>query len=139
MLDAYQAAYDESWVKKELSVVRNVLPLVEKYGDLAGTILSGITMWLETLKLKVPFTMKHHPDNMTPYRADIMPKPEYPTPDGVLTFDRLSSVFLSNHTHEEDQPVLLHLTEHRKSVVRGTSVSVLGSPGGPRTFTKNTQ
>jgi len=111
MLDAYQAAYDESWVKKELSVVRNVLPLVEKYGDLAGTILSGITMWLETLKIKVPFTMKHHPDNMTLYRADMMPKPDYPKPDGVLTFDRLSSVFLSNTNHEEDQPVHLQLKD----------------------------
>src|SRR3546814_6759922 len=49
MLDAYQAAYDESWVKKELSVVRNVLPLVEEYGALAGTLLSGITMWLEKI------------------------------------------------------------------------------------------
>jgi electron-transferring-flavoprotein dehydrogenase len=94
-------------VKKELSVVRNVLPLVEKYGDLAGTILSGITMWLETLKIKVPFTMKHHPDNESLYRADIMPKPDYPKPDGVLTFDRLSSVFVSNTNHEEDQPVHL--------------------------------
>nr|WP_221235139.1 electron transfer flavoprotein-ubiquinone oxidoreductase [Sphingopyxis panaciterrulae] len=110
-LDAYQAAYDESWVKKELSVVRNVLPLVEKYGDLAGTILSGITMWLETLKIKVPFTMKHHPDNTTLYRADMMPKPDYPKPDGVLTFDRLSSVFLSNTNHEEDQPVHLQLKD----------------------------
>jgi len=110
-LDAYQAAYDDSWVKKELSVVRNVLPLVEKYGDLAGTILSGITMWLETLKIKVPFTMKHHPDNTTLYRADMMPKPDYPKPDGVLTFDRLSSVFLSNTNHEEDQPVHLQLKD----------------------------
>lgn len=110
-LDAYQAAYDDSWVKKELSVVRNVLPLVEKYGDLAGTILSGITMWLETLKIKVPFTMKHHPDNTTLYRADMMPKPNYPKPDGVLTFDRLSSVFLSNTNHEEDQPVHLQLKD----------------------------
>src|SRR3546814_15358203 len=75
-LDAYQAAFDDSWVKKELSVVRNVLPLVEKYGDLAGTILAGMTMWLETLKIKVPFTMKHHPDNESLYRADIMPKPD---------------------------------------------------------------
>src|SRR3546814_12776823 len=74
MLDAYQAAYDESWVKKELSVVRNVLPLVEKYGDLAGTILSGINMWLETLKIQVPFTMKNHPDTMSLYRADMMHK-----------------------------------------------------------------
>ncbi|MGV1683038.1 electron transfer flavoprotein-ubiquinone oxidoreductase [Sphingopyxis sp. NJF-3] len=110
-LDSYQAAYDESWVKKELGVVRNVLPLVEKYGDLAGTILSGITMWLETLKIRVPFTMKHHPDNTTLYRADMMPKPDYPKPDGVLTFDRLSSVFLSNTNHEEDQPVHLQLKD----------------------------
>ena len=110
-LDAYQAAFDDSWVKKELSVVRNVLPLVEKYGDLAGTILSGITMWLETLKIKVPFTMKHHPDNESLYRADIMPKPDYPKPDGVLTFDRLSSVFISNTNHEEDQPVHLQLKD----------------------------
>ena len=110
-LDAYQAAFDDSWVKKELSVVRNVLPLVEKYGDLAGTLLSGITMWLETLKIKVPFTMKHHPDNESLYRADIMPKPDYPKPDGVLTFDRLSSVFISNTNHEEDQPVHLQLKD----------------------------
>lgn len=110
-LDAYQAAYDESWVKKELSVVRNVLPLVEKFGDLAGTILSGMTMWLEKLGIRVPFTMKHHPDNTTLYRADMMPKPDYPKPDGVLTFDRLSSVFLSNTNHEEDQPVHLQLKD----------------------------
>ena len=110
-LDAYQAAYDDSWVKKELSVVRNVLPLVEKYGDLAGTILSGMTMLLETLKIKLPFTMKHHPDNESLYRADIMPKPDYPKADGVLTFDRLSSVFISNTNHEEDQPVHLQLKD----------------------------
>ncbi|WP_422060978.1 electron transfer flavoprotein-ubiquinone oxidoreductase [Sphingopyxis sp.] len=110
-LDAYQAAFDESWVKKELSVVRNVLPLVEKFGDLAGTIFSGMTMWLETLGIRVPFTMKHHPDNTTLYRADMMPKPDYPKPDGVLTFDRLSSVFISNTNHEEDQPVHLQLKD----------------------------
>jgi len=110
-LDAYQAAYDDSWVKKELSVVRNVLPLVEKWGDLGGTILAGITMWAETLKIRMPFTMKHHPDNETLYRADMMPKPDYPKPDGVLTFDRLSSVFLSSTNHEEDQPVHLQLKD----------------------------
>ncbi len=111
VLTAYQDAYDESWVKKELGVVRNVLPLVEKFGDLAGTILSGMTMWLETLGIRVPFTMKHHPDNTTLYRADQMKKPDYPKADGVLTFDRLSSVFLSNTNHEEDQPVHLQLKD----------------------------
>ena len=110
-LTVYQDAYDDSWVKKELSVVRNVLPLVEKFGDLAGTVLSGVTMWLESFGIRMPFTMKHHPDNTTLYRADMMPKPEYPKPDGVLTFDRLSSVFLSNTNHEEDQPIHLQLKD----------------------------
>ena len=110
-LTAYQDAYDDSWVKKELGVVRNVLPLVEKFGDLAGTIMSGMTMWLESFGIRMPFTMKHHPDNTTLYRADMMPKPEYPKPDGVLTFDRLSSVFLSNTNHEEDQPIHLQLKD----------------------------
>ncbi|MGV7120621.1 electron transfer flavoprotein-ubiquinone oxidoreductase [Sphingopyxis sp. 550A] len=111
VLTAYQDAYDESWVKKELGVVRNVLPLVEKFGDLAGTMLAGMTMWLENFGIRVPFTMKHHPDNTTLYRADQMKKPDYPKPDGVLTFDRLSSVFLSNTNHEEDQPVHLQLKD----------------------------
>src|SRR3546814_18079051 len=61
--------------------------------------------------LRVPFTMKHHPDNTTLYRADMMPKPDYPKADGVLTFDRLSSVFVSNTNHEEDQPVHLQLKD----------------------------
>src|SRR3546814_7470783 len=55
--------------------------------------------------------MKHHPDNTTLYRAEMMPKPDYPKPDGVLTFDRLSSVFLSNTNHEEDQPCHLQLKD----------------------------
>lgn len=110
-LTDYQAAYDDSWVKKELSVVRNVLPLVEKYGDMAGTMLAGITMWLENFGIRLPFTMKHHPDNTTLYRADLMKKPNYPKADGVLTFDRLSSVFLSNTNHEEDQPIHLQLKD----------------------------
>lgn len=107
-LTAYPDAYDASWVKKELSVVRNVLPLVEKYGELLGTILSGINMWLESWGIKMPYTMKHHADHTTLWRKDLVKPIDYPKPDGVLTFDRLSSVFLSNTNHEEDQPV--HLT-----------------------------
>jgi electron-transferring-flavoprotein dehydrogenase len=107
-LTAYPDAYDASWVKKELSVVRNVLPLVEKYGEFLGTILSGINMWLESWGIKMPYTMKHHADHTTLWRKDLVKPINYPKPDGVLTFDRLSSVFLSNTNHEEDQPV--HLT-----------------------------
>jgi electron-transferring-flavoprotein dehydrogenase len=107
-LAAYPEAYDKSWVKKELSVVRNVLPLVEQYGEFLGTILSGINMWLESWGIKMPYTMKHHADHTTLWRKDLVKPIDYPKPDGVLTFDRLSSVFLSNTNHEEDQPV--HLT-----------------------------
>lgn len=110
-LTAYQDAYDSSWVEKELRGVRNVLPLMEKYGDLAGSLMSGVTMWSEHWGIRMPFTMKHHPDNESLYRADLMEKPHYPKPDGVLTFDRLSSVFLSNTNHEEDQPCHLQLKD----------------------------
>jgi len=107
-LSAYPAAFEASWVHAELSVVRNVKPLVAKFGDFIGSGLSGVTMWLEHFGLKMPFTMKHHPDHETLWRKDMVPPINYPKPDGVLTFDRLSSVFLSNTNHEEDQPV--HLT-----------------------------
>ncbi len=107
-LTAYPEAFEQSWVRKELSIVRNVLPLVEKFGDSLGTILSGATMWLEYFGIRMPFTMKQHPDHKSLWRKDQVKPIVYPKPDGVLTFDRLSSVFVSNTNHEEDQPV--HLT-----------------------------
>ncbi|TXC69328.1 electron transfer flavoprotein-ubiquinone oxidoreductase [Sphingorhabdus soli] len=110
-LDAYQSAYEVSWVAKELSKVRNVVPLVKKFGDLIGSMLAGITMWAEHLGLRMPFTMKHHPDHASLWRKDLVTPIDYPKPDGVLSFDRLSSVFLSNTNHEEDQPVHLHLAD----------------------------
>jgi electron-transferring-flavoprotein dehydrogenase len=113
-LAAYPDAFEKSWVKKELSVVRNVVPLVKKFGDLIGSGLAGVTMWFEHLGLKMPFTMRHHPDNESLWRKDLVKPIVYPKADGVLTFDRLSSVFVSNTNHEEDQPV--HLTLKDPSV-----------------------
>ena len=107
-LAAYPQAFEASWLYKELSIVRNVVPLVKQFGEVIGTVLSGIVMWLEYFGLKMPFTMKHHPDHESLRRKDQVAKIAYPKPDGVLTFDRLSSVFISNTNHEEDQPV--HLT-----------------------------
>ncbi|WP_380781568.1 electron transfer flavoprotein-ubiquinone oxidoreductase [Sphingomonas sp. R86520] len=113
-LVAYPEAFEKSWVKKELSVVRNVVPLVKKFGDLVGSGLAGVTMWMEHLGIKVPFTMHHHPDHESLWRKDLVKPIVYPKADGVLTFDRLSSVFISNTNHEEDQPV--HLTLKDPSV-----------------------
>ena len=89
-------------------MVRNVEPLVAKFGGIAGTLLAGVDMWMRTLGIGLPFTLKHHPDNEGLWRKDLVPPIAYPKPDGVISFDRLSSVFLSNTNHEEDQPI--HLT-----------------------------
>ncbi len=110
-LAAYPAAFEKSWVKKELSVVRNALPLIEKFGMLAGAALATATMWAETLRIKMPFTLGHHPNHEDMWRKDLVPKIDYPKPDGVLSFDRLSSVFLSNTNHAEDQPIHLQLKD----------------------------
>ena len=110
-LDTYEADYGTSWVAKELSMVRNVLPAVEKFGDLIGSLLAGIMMWLEYFGLKLPFTMKTHPDNESLWREDLVAPIAYPKPDNVISFDRLSSVFLSNTNHEEDQPCHLQLKD----------------------------
>jgi electron-transferring-flavoprotein dehydrogenase len=110
-LSAYPEAYEASWVAAELRGVRNVAPLVKRFGDRLGTVFAGAAMWLETLGIRLPFTLQHHPDHESLWRKDLVSPIAYPKPDGVLTFDRLSSVFLSNTNHEEDQPVHLRLAD----------------------------
>ena len=107
-LAAYPEAYEASWVYEELRGVRNVVPLVKKFGGTWGTVFAGIAMWSEVLGIRWPFTMKHKPDYKYMHRAAASQPIDYPKPDGVLSFDKLSSVFLSNTNHEEDQPI--HLT-----------------------------
>ena len=108
VLADYEPNLRASWVGKELAMVRNVEPMVAKFGGAIGTFLAGIDMWMRQIGIGLPFTMKHHPDNEGLWRKDLVAPIDYPKPDGVISFDRLSSVFLSNTNHEEDQPV--HLT-----------------------------
>ena len=105
----YAQAYENSSVSAELKNVRNVKPLLARRGTRLGTCLAGLDMWMRTLKLGLPFTLKHQKTDAQSLKpaAHSAPIP-YPKPDGKLTFDRLSSVFLSGTRHEEDQPV--HLT-----------------------------
>ncbi len=108
-LDSYPKALRSSWIAKELKLVRNSQPAVSRWGALLGTLYSGLDMWLGALGLSLPWTLRHrHADNETLKRKDEVRPIDYPKPDGVISFDRLSSVFLSNTNHEEDQPV--HLT-----------------------------
>jgi electron-transferring-flavoprotein dehydrogenase len=105
-LASYPAAFEKSWLHEELHVARNFKPWMSK-GLYLGTIMTGIDQLV--FKGKAPWTLHHaHADHecLKP-AADFKPI-VYPKPDGKLTFDRLSSVFISNTNHAEDQPV--HLT-----------------------------
>jgi electron-transferring-flavoprotein dehydrogenase len=110
-LSEYDSAVRSSWIADELGKVRNAQPLVARFGGALGTVLAGIDMWLRTLKLGLPFTLGHHTDAENTGRADLYQPIAYPKPDGVLSFDRLSSVFLSGTNHEEDQPCHLVLKD----------------------------
>ena len=108
-LTTYQAAYETSHVAKDLKRVRNVKPLWSKFGTLLGIGLGGIDMWMNNLGIGLPFTLKHGKTDAASLKPAAKCKPiDYPKPDGVVSFDKLSSVFLSSTNHEEDQPA--HLT-----------------------------
>jgi len=111
-LAEYDAAVRDSWIAKELSLVQNSEPIIAKFGgDLIGTALAGIEMWLRYLKLPLIKPIAHHTDASATRRADLFQPINYPKPDGVISFDRLTSVSFSFTNHEEDQPCHLVLTD----------------------------
>jgi electron-transferring-flavoprotein dehydrogenase len=111
-LAAYPEAWRKSWIYKDLKRVRNVKPLWSKFGLYVGLVLGGIDMWMNNLGIGLPITLKHgKPDSDTLEPASECKQIAYPKPDGQISFDKLSSVFISNTNHEEDQPVHLRLTD----------------------------
>jgi electron-transferring-flavoprotein dehydrogenase len=104
-LTAYPAAFRDSWLYTELHKTRNFKPYMKK-GLILGSLLFGMDQVV--FKGKVPWTLHNTADHTALKLAAECAPIDYPKPDGVLTFDRLSSVFLSNTNHEEDQPC--HLT-----------------------------
>jgi electron-transferring-flavoprotein dehydrogenase len=108
VLDSYEPAVRSSWIAEELKTVRNAQPAVAKWGGTVGTLFAGFDMWLNYLKLRTPWTLKLHADHSQIGRKEHYQPIDYPKADGKLTFDRLTSVFISNTNHEEDQPI--HLT-----------------------------
>jgi electron-transferring-flavoprotein dehydrogenase len=112
VLDAYEQSVKQSSMATELKKVRNVKPLWSRLGTRLGVMLGGIDMWLNTIFPFLTHTLKHSkPDYATLEKAAQAKQIEYPKPDGVLTFDILSSVFLSGTNHAENQPVHLRLTD----------------------------
>jgi len=107
VLEAFPQKVEGSWVHEELHRARNFRPAFSKWGLYGALVYGGLD--LKLLGGRAPWTFHHrHADHECLKPAAKMPKIDYPKPDGVVTFDRLSSVFISNTNHEEDQPV--HLT-----------------------------
>jgi electron-transferring-flavoprotein dehydrogenase len=123
----YEAAWRSSPIGMDLWRVRNAKPLWSKLGTFLGIALGGFDMWCNTLGFSLFGTLKHgKPDYATLEPAAECTPIAYPRPDGKLTFDRLSSVFLSNTNHEEDQPV--HLRVADMNLEKTSEHDVYGGP-----------
>jgi electron-transferring-flavoprotein dehydrogenase len=123
--------YDEAWretdIGRDLWKVRNAKPLWSKFGTFAGIALGGLDMWTNTLGFSLFGTLGHgKPDYATLKPAAQAPPISYPKPDGTLTFDRLSSVFLSNTNHEEGQPP--HLIVRDMALQKSSEHDVYAGP-----------
>jgi electron-transferring-flavoprotein dehydrogenase len=112
---SYTEKLKASWVWEELGGVRNIRPGFAKWGMWGGLLNAAVDTYV--FRGKAPWTLHHtHPDNESLAPAASSPKIAYPKPDGVLTFDRLSSVFISNTNHAEDQPIHLRLRDPARAI-----------------------
>jgi electron-transferring-flavoprotein dehydrogenase len=111
ILTSYPQKLRASWVWQDLAAVRNVKPYLSRWGTWVGTVLGGAEMWLSGFGITLPWTLKHTTaDHSTLDEAKNSRQPEYAKADGVLTFDKLSSVSLCNIGHDDQQPCHLKLT-----------------------------
>jgi electron-transferring-flavoprotein dehydrogenase len=122
-LSAYPEAFRASWLHQELYEARNFKPWMAK-GLYLGSMMFGIDQLL--LRGRAPWTLGLTADHTKLLPAAACPRIDYPKPDGVLTFDRLSSVFLSNTNHEENQPCHLRLADDRVPIT--TNLALYDAP-----------
>jgi electron-transferring-flavoprotein dehydrogenase len=120
---SYDSAFRDSWVYEELNSVRNIRPAFSK-GLYVGLANAAFSTYIT--RGKEPWTMTHHADHLQLKKKSEVKKIDYPAPDGVVSFDRLSSVYLSNTFHDENQPI--HLTLKNASVAIKTNLAMYDSP-----------
>ncbi|MDG4577189.1 MAG: electron transfer flavoprotein-ubiquinone oxidoreductase [Defluviicoccus sp.] len=123
VVEAYPQALKDSWMWQELRTVRNIRPSFHS-GLWAGIAYSAVDTYL--LRGRAPWTFKHKEDHAQLKPASACPPIVYPKPDGVITFDKLSSVFLASTNHEEDQPIHLRLTNPEVAVA--TNLALYDGP-----------
>ncbi|MGP0092863.1 MAG: electron transfer flavoprotein-ubiquinone oxidoreductase [Xanthobacteraceae bacterium] len=126
-LQAYEEGWRTSDIGRDLWKVRNAKPLWSKFGTTLGIALGGLDMWTNTFGFSLFGTLAHgKPDYATLVPARQATRIAYPKPDGQITFDRLSSVFVSNTNHEENQPV--HLVVKDLSLQKASEHDVYDGP-----------
>ena len=113
-LSRYPTLLKQSWIWPELRAVRNIRPGFAKYGFWGGMANAAFETYVT--RGRSPWTLRNHADHKSLDKAADAPRIDYPKPDGVLTFDRLSSVFISNTNHEENQPAHLVLRDPAKAI-----------------------
>lgn len=123
VLQAYPEALKTSWVWEELYAARNIRPSFH-WGLWAGIAYSGLDTYV--FRGRAPWTFKHKEDHLQLKKASEAPKIDYPKPDGVITFDKLSSVYLSGTNHEENQPI--HLTLKDPSIPVEVNLALYDGP-----------
>jgi electron-transferring-flavoprotein dehydrogenase len=126
-LTGYEDAWRASAIGDDLRPVRNAKPLWSKLGTVGGIAVAGLDMWTNTLGFSLIGTLSHSgPDHASLLPATDAQPIDYPKPDGVLSFDRSSSVYLSNTAHDEDQPVHLHVED--TALQKSSEHDVFGGP-----------
>jgi electron-transferring-flavoprotein dehydrogenase len=127
VLIGYEEAWRASDIGRDLKKVRNVKPFWSKLGTTIGFAFAGLDMWTNTFGFSLFGTLKHDkPDSASLEPAQNFKPIAYPKPDGVVSFDKLSSVFLSNTNHEEDQPV--HLIVKDMALQKASEHDVYAGP-----------
>lgn len=127
VLIQYPEKLRNSWVWKDLHAVRNVKPALSAWGNVAGMMYAGMDMWLHSLGITLPWTLKHQKaDHETLIPLSQAEPINYPAPDRKVSFDRLSSIYLSKIQHEENQPIHLRLTNEDTPITH--NLAIYGAP-----------
>jgi electron-transferring-flavoprotein dehydrogenase len=127
LLTTYPGKIRNSWLWKDLYAVRNIKPALSAWGNIGGTLYGGMDMWLHSLGITLPWTLKHKKaDHECLISAKDAPAINYPSPDGKISFDRLSSVYLANIQHDENQPV--HLTLGNNEIPISHNLAIYDAP-----------
>ena len=127
ILNNYPEKLKKSWIWKDLHAVRNIKPALSMWGNIGGMVYAGADMWLHSLGINLPWTLKHKKADHETLIPIHQAKPiNYPQSDRQISFDRLSSIYLSRIDHEENQPVHLKLRDENIPIQH--NLALYGAP-----------